>query len=429
MSRSPPFQMPLVAAVLLFCNLAVAANQVSPGQADAAAGDSALDARARAIHEHVLTLDSHVDVLVPGAASEYGPAQKNQADLDELRRGGIDAVAFAIAVGPGPRTTEGIAAARAEADAKLALIQGFIKDNSAHVTLALTARDVRRIHREGKIAVIESFLNARSVGANLDGIDDFYKAGVRLFGFVHAGNNDFADSSRPIGEPAQEFHGLSPLGKQAVAKLNQLGIIIDISQLTPDGVLQTLALSKAPVVASHSDVRSLVDNTRNLSDRELDAIKANGGVVQVTPFNPYVISPPPDYHEKLQALRAQFGLTANFPSGSIGFIQGSEALPTERRQAFLRQAAALYPKASVKDYVDHIDYIVKRIGIDHVGIGTDFNHGAGVVGFQDESEAPNVTRELVRRGYDEAQIAKIWGGNFLRVFGEVEAVSRKLKKS
>jgi membrane dipeptidase len=421
--------MPLFAAVLLFCNLAVAANQVSPGQADAAAGDSALDARARAIHEHVLTLDSHVDVLVPGAASEYGPAQKNQADLDELRRGGIDAVAFAIAVGPGPRTTEGIAAARAEADAKLALIQGFIKDNSAHVTLALTARDVRRIHREGKIAVIESFLNARSVGANLDGIDDFYKAGVRLFGFVHAGNNDFADSSRPIGEPAQEFHGLSPLGKQAVAKLNQLGIIIDISQLTPDGVLQTLALSKAPVVASHSDVRSLVDNTRNLSDRELDAIKANGGVVQVTPFNPYVISPPPDYHEKLQALRAQFGLTANFPSGSIGFIQGSEALPTERRQAFLRQAAALYPKASVKDYVDHIDYIVKRIGIDHVGIGTDFNHGAGVVGFQDESEAPNVTRELVRRGYDESKIAKIWGGNFLRVFDQVEAVSRKLKKS
>jgi membrane dipeptidase len=415
--------------VLLFCNLAVAANQVSSGQADAAAGDSALEARARAIHEHVLTLDSHVDVLVPGAASEYGPAQRNQADLDELRRGGIDAVAFAIAVGPGPRATNGIAAARAEADAKLALIKGFIKDNSAQVALALSAQDVRRIHREGKIAVIESFLNARSLGANPDGIDDFYKAGVRLFGFVHAGNNDFADSSRPIGEPAEEFHGLSPLGKRAVAKLNQLGIIIDISQLTPNGVLQTLALSKAPVVASHSDVRSLVDNTRNLSDPELDAIKANGGVVQVTPFNAYVVSAPPDHHEKLQALRTQFGLTADFPSGPIGFIQGTEALPTERRQAFFRQATTLYPRASIKDYVDQIDYIVKRIGIDHVGIGTDFNHGAGIVGFQDESEAPNVTLELVRRGYDESKIAKIWGGNFLRVFDQVEAVSRKLKKS
>jgi microsomal dipeptidase-like Zn-dependent dipeptidase len=163
------------------------------------------------------------------------------------------------------------------------------------VALALSAADVRRIHRQGKIAVLESFLNARSLGANLDGIDDFYKSGVRLFGFVHAGNNAFADSSRP--------------------------------------------------------------------------------------------------------------------------------------EAFLRELRALYPNASVPEYVDHIDYIIRRIGIDHVGIGTDFNHGSGIVGFEDESEAPNVTRELVRRGYDEAQIAKIWGGNFLRVFGEVEAVSRKLKKS
>jgi membrane dipeptidase len=421
MSRSPQFRVLASAAALLFWNLGVAANDP--------AADPALDARAHAIHQRVLTLDSHVDVLVPGAASEYGPGQKNQADLDELQRGGIDAVTFAIAVGPGPRTAEGVAAARAEADAKLAVIKSFIQDNSAHVALALTAEDVRRIHRSGRIAVIESFLNARSLGSNLDGIDDFYNAGVRLFGFVHAGNNDFADSSRPIGEPAQEFHGLSPLGKRAVTKLNHLGVIIDVSQLTPEGLLQTLALSKAPVVASHSDVRALVDNTRNLSDRELDAIKANGGVVQVTPFNAYVVSPPSDYQEKLQALRTQFGLTAEFPSGPIGFIQGTETLPTERRQAFFRGLTALYPKASVRDYVDHIDYIVKRIGIDHVGIGTDFNHGAGIVGFQDESDAPNVTRELLQRGYNKSQIAKIWGGNFLRVFGQVEAVSRKLKKS
>jgi membrane dipeptidase len=232
-----------------------------------------------------------------------------------------------------------------------------------------------------------------------------------------------------VGEPAQEFHGLSPLGKQAVAKLNRLGIIIDVSQLTPDGVLQTLELSKAPVVASHSDVRALVDNTRNLSDRELDAIKANGGVIQVTPFNTYLISPPADFPDKVRALRTQFGLTPDSPSGPIGFRQGAETLSAERHQAFIRELQALYPKASVKEYVDHIDYIVKRIGIDHVGIGSDFNHGAGIVGFEDESDAPNVTRELVRRGYDEAQIAKIWGENFLRVFGEVESVSRRLKKS
>jgi membrane dipeptidase len=243
MNRSPPRRRLLTAA--LIGHLGLAAHQALPAQAGTLS-DADLDTRARAVHKQVLTLDSHVDVIVPGVPSEYGPGQQDRADLDKLRRGGIDAIAFAIAVGPGPRTPEGITAARAEAEAKLAVIKRFIHDNSAQVALALTAADVREIHGQGKIAVIESFLNARSLGKNLNAIDDFYGAGVRLFGFVHAGNNDFADSSRPIGEPAQEFHGLSPLGKQAVAKLNQLGVIIDVSQLTPDGVLQTLKLSKAP---------------------------------------------------------------------------------------------------------------------------------------------------------------------------------------
>jgi membrane dipeptidase len=386
-----------------------------------------LDTRAQAIHKHVLTLDSHVDVIVPGAPSEYGPAPKDRADLDELRRGGIDAIAFAIAVGPGPRTPEGVTAARAEADAKLAVIRGLIKSHSADVALALSAEDVRRIHRQGKIAVIESFLNARSLGRDLGGIDEFYRAGVRLFGFVHAGNNDFADSSRPTGEPAQEFHGLSPLGKEAVAKLNRLGIIIDVSQLTPEGLLETLELSKAPVIASHSAVRALVDNTRNLSDRELDALKVNGGVVQVTAFNAYLVPAPADFREKVRALRAQYGLSPDYPDRPIGYTEGYQSLTPDRQHAFTAAVSALYPRASIKQYVDHIDYIVKRIGIDHVGIGTDFNHGAGIVGFEDESDAPNVTRELLRRGYTEAQIAKIWGGNFLRVFDQVEAVSHRLK--
>jgi membrane dipeptidase len=419
----------LLLAAVLVRNFAFAASPASPSQVSPPANDVDLDARARVIHERILKLDSHVDVIVPGAPSEYGPGQKDRADLDKLRRGGIDAIALAIAVGPGPRTPEGVAAARAEADSKLAVIRSFINGNPARVALALSAADVRSIHKQGKIAVIESFLNARSLGNNLGAIDDFYAAGVRLFGFVHAGNNDFADSSRPTGDPAQEFHGLSPLGKQAVEKLNKLGVIIDVSQLTPDGLVQTLQLSKAPVVASHSAVRALVDNTRNLSDSELDAIKANGGVVQVTAFNTYLVPAPKDFREKVRSLRAQYGLTPDFPDRPIGFIDGLGSLSADRQHAFTSAVSALYPRASIKEYVNHIDYIVKRIGIDHVGIGTDFNHGAGVVGFDDESEAPNVTRELVRRGYTEAQIAKIWSGNFLRVFHEVESVSRKLQKS
>ncbi len=351
----------------------------------AAQAQTDLDARASAIHQRILVIDSHTDVLLPTTAENlFLPGHGSRVDLDKLKRGGVGAVAMAIAVGSGPRTAEGIAAARAEADAKLAAIRAFLKEHADQTALALSANDIIRLHKAGTIAVIESFLNTRSIGADLPSIDRLYGDGVRLFGFSHAGNNDFADSSRPSGEPAEEHHGLSPLGKQAVAKLNRLGVIIDISQLTPAGVLQTLELSKAPVIASHSNVRALIENTRTLSDRELDAIKANGGVVHVTPFNNYL-----------------------------------------RRN----QAGAPASRATVSDLVDHIDYIVKRIGIDHAGIGTDFNHGSGIDGFNDESEAPNVTRELLRRGYNEEQIAKIWGGNFLRVFRRVEETARKLRKS
>ncbi len=223
MSRSVPFRILPATLAGLICSLTLAADETRPPHTAAIGNDADLDARARAIHGAVLTLDSHVDVLVPGALSEYGPGQEDRADLDKLRRGGIDAVAFAIAVGPGPRTPEGVAAARAEADAKLAVIRSFVKDNASHVALALSAEDVRTIHRQGKIAVIESFLNARSLGRSLRGIDDFYEAGVRLFGFVHAGNNDFADSSRPTGEPAQEFHGLSALGKTGRGEAQRAG--------------------------------------------------------------------------------------------------------------------------------------------------------------------------------------------------------------
>ena len=184
-----------------------------------------------------------------------------------------------------------------------------------------------------------------------------------------------------------------------------------------------------PVVASHSAVRALVDNPRNLSDRELDAIKANGGVVQVTAFNAYLVPKPPDYSPKLRALRVEFGLAPDYPDSALGIISGLDSMSPERQQIFFRELAALYPKASLKDYVDHIDYIVKRIGIDHVGIGTDFNHGAGIIGFEDESETPNVTRELLRRGYDEAQIAKIWGENSIRVFEAVEAAASRKRKT
>lgn len=343
-----------------------------------------VDARARAIHQRILAIDSHADVLLPGTPPQYfAPGGTSRTDLDKLRRGGIGAVALAIAVGPGPRTPEGVADARKEADAKLAAIRAFVEAHASEVELALSADDLVRIHTAGKVAILESFLNARSIGRDVSAIDALYRNGVRVFGFTHAGHNDFADSSRPTGEPAEEHRGLSQLGKDAVSRLNRLGVIIDVSQLTPAGVLQVLELSKAPVIASHSNVRALVDNGRNLSDRELDAIKANGGVVHITPFNAYLKVPPP---------------------------AGSPA-----------------PKAALGDYVDHIDYVVRRIGVDHVGISSDFDGGGGIDGWNDAAETFNVTLELVKRGYTEEQIARIWSGNLLRVWEQVEQVARGIQ--
>jgi membrane dipeptidase len=286
--------------------------------------------------------------------------------------------------------------------------------------LALSAADVEAAAKAGKRAIIIGFLNAYPFGESLEPIDAYYRAGVRSFGFVHAGNNAYADSSRPSGEPKIEWGGLSPLGKAAVAKLNDLGVIIDVSQLTPDGLFQTLTLSRAPVVASHSGVKGVVDAPRNLSDAELDAIKANGGVVQVVAFGPYLVNPGPDFAAEVAPIRAQFGLPAVYAKSS----DGTEALPPEKRTDYSHAINALLPKATVKDLVDSIDYAVKRIGIDHVGLSSDFNHGGGVVGWANEGEAANVTAELVRHGYAEADIDKLWGGNYLRVFKAVEAKAK-----
>jgi membrane dipeptidase len=380
---------------------------------------------AAAIHKRALVLDGHVDVLLPGANARYfGPDGKSFSDVAKLKAGGVDALVYAVAVSTGPDTAQGHAAARAEADAKLAAIRKIAADNPNEVAIAYSADEVRKIVGQGKIAILIGFQNAYALKLDVAEFDRLKADGIRVAALNHAGNNAFADSSRPQQGAGEVHGGLSPLGKSAVARLNDLGVLIDVSQLTPKGVFQTLELSRAPVVATHSAARSLVDSTRNLSDAELDAIKANGGVVQVVPFNSYLLPAPADYGARLRALRAEYGLAADKPG-----YQGADDLPAARRDAFFAAYRALSPQATLKDYVDHIDYIAKRIGPDHVGVGTDFNHGSGVPGFKDEGEAANVTRELVARGYSEAQIDAIWGGNFLRVLQAAEAGAKSPAKA
>lgn len=377
---------------------------------------------AAAVHRRALVLDGHADVLLPSTPARYWlPGGGSRVDLDHLTRGQVDAVVLSLSVGPGPRDAAGVAAARADVDAKLAKIRAFAADNPTRVGIALSADDVERLAGQGKTAVLIGFQNARSLGDDAGQIDALYRDGVRVFAFNHAGHNSWSDSSRPGDAPPSENGGLSPIGRQAVARLNDLGVLIDVSQLSSEAFAQTLALTRAPVAATHSNVRALVDNGRNLSDVELDAIKKNNGVVQVTPFNSYLARQPTSAErEKISAVRVRHGLPAVFAAANDGY----GGLTPQPQQAFLDELAPLLPRATVRDYVDHIDYIAKRIGWTHVGVGTDFDHGAGVTGFDSEAEAANVTAELLRRGYTEDQIDAIWSGNFLRVLRAAEAGRR-----
>lgn len=391
----------------LMAGVAVAGSNVAPS---AAVVDE--------VHRNALVLDGHADVLIESTPRRYYlPDGTSRISLDRLKQGGVDAVVLSLAVGPGAQDAQGVAAARAEIAAKLAEVRSRIAQSGGQLVLATSPNDVLKAEQDGKTAVILSFQNARALGDDLGAIDNLYREGVRVFAFNHAGHNGWSDSSRPSqGEPVALHGGLSPVGRQAVGRLNDLGVLIDVSQLSQDALLQTLALTRVPVAATHSNVRALREHNRSLSDRELDAIKANGGVVQVTPFNTYIVKLDEATKARIRPLRVAYGLSAEFNAGNDGY----GTLPSDKQQAFLDELARIQPRATVSDYVDHIEYIAKRIGVQHVGIGTDFDHGAGVEGYNSAADSRAVTAELLRRGYTPEQVTAIWGGNFLRVLRQVQ---------
>ena len=374
--------------------------------------DLRLIEKARAIHRRIVAFDSHTDIPLDFNASADG---KSQIDLPKVTRGQLKGAAIAVFAGQDERTPAKIARAREEAERKYQLIRGIADANPTKAALAYSPEDVRRIAAEHRFAVVISLLNAYPLGGDLSQIDTWYARGVRIFGFVHAGHNDWADSSRPnagLGDAASEHGGLSDLGRRAVARLNDLGVLIDVSQLSDQAFADTLRLTRAPVAATHSAIRGLVDATRNLSDEELLAIQRNGGVVQIVAFSNYLRPLPPETAARVSALRAAW---------KPPYTDASRKEFSDR----YHELVYAVPKATVAQLVDHIDYAVKKIGIDHVGIASDFNHGGGVIGWNDESEAPNVTAELLRRGYQEADIAKLWGGNFFRVWSAAQAAARR----
>jgi membrane dipeptidase len=459
--------------------LAFAAAIAAPTAQTQPTADAAIVKKAQGIHDRVIALDTHDDISPANFTPERNYTQDlgNQVNLPKMVKGGLDASFFIVYVGQGQLTPAGYDDAYKQAVAKFDAIHLLTEKIAPdQIQLALTAADVRRINKAGKKVALIGVENGYSLGdasTAVKRVKEFYDRGARYLSLAHNGHSQLADSN--TGEATGEWlhNGLSDLGKLVILQMNSVGIMVDLSHPSKAANMQAIALSKAPVIASHSAARALCDHSRDLDDELLLAIKKNGGVVQTVAFAAYVKTPPPPTAERVAALtklEEQFGLPAGSlgrggrgggrgrgagagPGGAPGAaapagagaaatVQGGgrgrggalAQLPDDKRaeaEKLLAEVDKQFPpppRANVKDFVDHIDYIVKKIGIDHVGISSDFDGGGGVDGWNDASETFNVTLELVRRGYTEDQIGKIWSGNLLRVMEEVRQVAVKMQK-
>ncbi|QDH64936.1 pyoverdine-tailoring dipeptidase-like protein PvdM [Pseudomonas azotoformans] len=401
--------------------------------------------QANELQDRLLSFDSHITVPMDlgTAGNEADKDGSGQFDLAKAARGRLSGAALTIFGWPeiwnGPnaphRPTDGfVEEARHEQEVRYKIISGMVRDFPNQVGIAYTPDDFRRLHGEGKFAIFISMLNAYPLGNDLNQLDLWAARGMRMFGFSYIGNNAWSDSSRPLpffNDSVDALEGLSDIGKQAVQRLNDLGVIIDVSQMSTKALEQVAQLSRTPMVASHSAPRASVDIPRNLSDKELQLIKNSGGVVQVVGFPAYIRPLSQPTQDKLNTLRARFDLPP-LPNLAMALMPGDAIIAAWPEQKFGQYAQGLYgileeePKATLKDWGDAVDYTVRKIGIDHVGIASDFNDGGGIDGWNNVGEIRNVTAELIQRGYSEADIAKLWGGNFLRVWDQVQKAAKPL---
>jgi len=349
-------------------------------ESDAPESDEDLVARARGIHERVITLDTHADINTDNFTADrnYTMDLPTQVTLPKMETGGLDVAWLVVYTGQGELTSEGYAAAYENAVDKFDAIHRLAEEIAPdRIDLAYTSDDVRRIAATGKRVAMIGVENAYPAGLDLARFEEFHARGARYVSLSHNGHSQFSDSHTGEAEDEWLHGGLSDLGRQAVAELNRLGMLIDISHPSKAAIMEMVALCRAPVVASHSSARALTDHSRNLDDEQLRAVAENGGVVQTVALGAYV-----------------------------------------RRES---------DTASVSDLVDHVDYMVNLIGIEHVGISSDFDGGGGIDGWQDASETFNVTLELVRRGYSEEEIAQIWSGNLLRALDRAQEVAAEMQ--
>ncbi len=415
------------------CSCAVLAGLmllgVAPAAARSAAGgqetEAALVARARAIHDRVLTIDTHDDIGLDFATAAVDPGVRGerQVDLPKMEEGGLDAGFFVVYVGQTARTPENEAQAQADAMTKFEAIHRMAEQmHPDRIEIAYTADDFERIAASGRSIAAIGIENGYVIGRDLSLLSAYYDLGARYFGLVHNGHNDIADSANPrpnLGDAPAEHDGVSAFGAEVIAEANRLGMMIDVSHASKAAMLDAVRLSRAPVIASHSSVRALADTSRNLDDEQLLALRDNGGVMQTVALGAFVSGTAAARGDALRTLRADIGLP-RFGPADPGGLDAAPRAEYDRRMAEIDRR---WPEADVAAFVDHIDYAVALIGLDHVGISSDFDGGGGVDGWSHAGETFNVTLELVRRGYTEAQIAQLWGGNLLRVLREVERVA------
>ena len=387
--------------------------------------ESELIERALSIHKKVLTLDSHADtpsrMIEPGfmMSDRHDPNETgSKVDYPRMIEGGLDAIFFAAFVAQDIRNDKGNFRAKNLCVQMIDSILSSIQQNSDIVGLALNPEDAYSLEKQGKRAVYIGIENGYPIGEDLSNIETYYKKGVRYITLVHSSNNDLADSATDPAGP--EHNGISEFGLKVVKEMNRLGIMVDVSHGSDAVFYDAIQISKAPIIATHSNARSVTNHKRNMTDDMLKLIAKNGGVVQLTMLSNYLRDPVPN----IKAEKLKKELLSN-----IKPVDQMTTLEKETMRKRLNEIDDKYPvaPANLKNVVDHIDHIVDVAGIDHVGIGCDFDGGGGIDGVFDVSQVMNITIELVKRGYNEDQIAKIWGGNLIRVFSEVQTIARKIK--
>ena len=377
---------------------------------------------AAGIHRRILTLDAHIDVPADLARlpTDAGPRALGPGNFDSMRDGGLDGAFFVVWLGQTARTPVAYAAASAKALATIRAIHHLVEDLYPDaMEIAYSAADVERIHDSGKLVALIGLENGLAIGQDLALLETFHLAGVRYLTLVHSGHNDIADSATPLselGDEPTEHGGLSAYGRDVVAELNRLGMLVDVSHSSPAAALEVIHASRAPVIASHSGVYSLADSPRNADDEVLSALRDNRGVICLVAYPGYVRPDPPEKIAAAKIIGEEVGLQ------TVSDIADASA---DRIAEFLNRLDALddrWPRPTLADFIDHVDYVVQRIGVQHVCLASDFP-GGGVTGWRDVSQTENVTAELLRRGYNEKQIAQMWSGNLLRVMRETEQMA------